>query len=808
MLVSYNWLKEYIDVSDLSPEEVAEKLTRGGVEVDAIHRYQETINGLVVGEVVETKPHPEAEKLTVCQVDLGTENAQIVCGAQNVSEGSKVAVAIAGTELPNGMKIEATTLRGEESNGMICSLDELGVQEKLVPKEYAEGIVILPADSSVGDDALPILNLDDAILELDLTPNRADCLSMVGIAYEMAGLLDRSLQLPEVEHGAIRENAIDQVDVTIEAPEDNPYYGAKLIKNVQVKDSPLWLQNRLIAAGIRPINNVVDVTNFVLIEYGQPLHAFDFDTFGSNEVVVRRAEAEEEIRTLDEETRRLQNEHLVITNGKKPTAVAGVMGGADAEVTSETTTVLLEAAHFHPARVRKASKDLGLRSESSIRFEKGIDVTRVTEAAERAVALLEQIADGKPLAGTVEADHRMNSEVTINANVTTINNRLGTDLSLEEMTDIFRRLSIAVTSVNAEEFEVHVPARRPDLLIEEDISEEVARLYGYDQIPITLPEGTTTPGALTAKQQTKRNIRRFLEENGINEAITYSLTSETQADRFLHQTEKNETVRMALPMSEERSVLRKSLVPHLLEALVHNQNRQIEDVALYEMGSVFLSEEEQLTKQPHEKETLAAAITGLWRTHLWKGEKQSVDFFIVKGIVEGLAEELGLTVGLRFSQQAIDGLHPGRSARIEMKNQTVGIIGEVHPALQKEWDLKQTYVFQLDLETIMALDAEPLQYTPLPRFPSTSRDIAIVVENKVAAGEVEEIIKEAGGEILRHVQLFDVYEGEHMEEGKKSLAFSLTYLHPERTLTDEEVQDAHQAVLQALEVKVGAHLRQ
>ncbi|MBU8905119.1 phenylalanine--tRNA ligase subunit beta [Desertibacillus haloalkaliphilus] len=807
MLVSYRWLQEYIDISDLTAADIAEKLTRGGVEVDIIHSLNKGIKDVVIGHVVECGQHPNADKLNLCQVDIGEEeNTQIVCGAPNVAAGQKVAVAKVGAVLPGNFKIKKAKLRGEASHGMICSLQELGIESKLVAKEFADGIFVFPNDVETGTDALEHLNINDEVLELDLTPNRADCLNMIGVAYEVAALLGREVKLPTVELSESSEQAADYISVKVEAQEDNPYYGARIVKDLKVGPSPLWMQNRLIASGIRPISNVVDITNYVLLEYGQPLHAFDYDRFGSKEVVVRHAREGEEIVTLDGETRKLSSEHLVITNGNEPTAVAGVMGGATSEVEDDTTTVLIEAAYFRGPTVRQASKDLGLRSDSSHRFEKGVDPNRVAKAADRAAQLMAELAGGTVVSGIVEADYLTLSEQKVTVTLTRINQLLGTSLSGDDVSEIFKRLQFEFT-VEGETFTVYAPTRRADIEIEEDIIEEVARLYGYDHIPTTLPIGATTPGALTDYQAKRRVVRRYLETAGLSQAITYSLTTPKQAKGLAGENEGLTPVTLSMPMSEDRSTMRTSLLPHLLDVISYNRNRNVNDVSVYEVGSIFLSEEEVVTKQPTEKEMVAGAFTGVWQNHPWQQEKKLVDFFVVKGVLEGLFAKLGLESEITFTQGQKPGFHPGRTAIVEHNGSEVGVIGQVHPSLQKELDLNETYVFQLELETLLEAEVDAVFYQQLPRYPSITRDIALVVDEDVSADHVKTVIETAGQDLLKDVYLFDLYQGEHMEEGKKSLAFSLKYYDPERTLTDEEVTKVHTNVLSQLEKQAGATLR-
>ncbi|WP_062233953.1 phenylalanine--tRNA ligase subunit beta [Fictibacillus sp. FJAT-27399] len=809
MLVSYNWLKEYVNIN-ISAAELGEKITKSGIEVEIVESLNKGITGVVVGHVLECVQHPNADKLRVCKVEIGEEDpVQIVCGAPNVAAGQKVPVAQVGAVLPGNFKIKKAKLRGEASHGMICSLTELGVETKLVPKEYSTGIFVMPSDAEVGSDALSYLNLDDYVLELGLTPNRADCLNMIGVAYEVAAILNEELRLPEVSVDYTAEKASEYISVKVDAKEDNPYYGAMVIKNVSIAPSPLWLQNRLIAAGIRPINNVVDITNYVLLEYGQPLHAFDYDRFGSKEVVIRRAKDGEEIVTLDDAVRILNSSHLVITNGEVPVAVAGVMGGATSEVQEDTTTVLLEAAYFEGQRVRAASKDLGLRSEASARYEKGIDRNRVYEAAQRAASLMAKYAGGEVAEGIVEDGERLVSEGRAEVTQTRINSLLGTSIENEQIIEIFTRLRFQF-EVQGETFKVTVPARRPDITIDADLVEEVGRIYGYDRIPTTYLVTEGRPGGLSPYQAARRKVMRYLEGAGLYQTVTYALTTPEKSTSFSFVKEEQEnvqTISVSHPMSEERSTLRSTLIPQLLEVVRHNHHRSIDDVGVFEISSVFFAYEQQISVLPEEKTYLSGALTGLWNIHPWQGEKKKTDFFVAKGILEGLFEELGLYSRITFESESLKGMHPGRTAVIKLDSITIGLIGQIHPGTQKEWDLNETYVFELDLDQLIQATVEPTVYQPLPRFPSITRDIALVVDKNLPAGDLNTVIYEAGGALLKESSLFDLYEGEHMEEGKKSLAFSLKYFDPERTLTDEEVTKAHDNILRSLEERFGAELR-
>ncbi|MGD7007675.1 phenylalanine--tRNA ligase subunit beta [Metabacillus sp. 84] len=803
MFVSYKWLGDYVDLSGMTAEELAEKITRSGIEVEGVDVLNHGISGVVIGHVLEKEQHPDADKLNKCLVDIGQEQpVQIICGAPNVDKGQKVAVATVGAVLPGNFKIKKAKLRGEESNGMICSLQELGIEGKLVPKEYAEGIFVFPGEAAPGEDALQKLNLDDQVLELGLTPNRSDALSMLGVAYEVAAILDREVLLPELSYDMVTGKASDYISVKIEAKEENPHYIAAVVRNVTIAPSPLWMQTRLIAAGIRPHNNVVDITNYVLLEYGQPLHAFDYDRFGSREAVIRMAQKGEKLVTLDEKERVLKEDQLVITNGKVPVALAGVMGGADSEVREDTVNVLLESAYFDGQTVRRASKDHGLRSEASARFEKGVAPERVEDAAKRAVQLMVQYAGGEAMEGFAEEKHHHPDPKTIFITEEKINSVLGMNIAKPEISAILTRLGFGVAE-QGEKLAVTVPTRRGDITLEEDIVEEVARLYGYDNIPSTLPHFRSTPGKLSDYQAKRRKVRKYLEGAGLLQAITYSLTSKEKAVQFA--LEETGQTRLALPMSEERSVLRQSLLPHLLEALNHNLSRQMDHAALYETGSVFLTREKD--QQPREREHLAGAVTGLWELHQWQGEKKPVDFFVLKGILDGLFSELGLAEKIEYRQAARDGFHPGRTAEIYAAGKLAGVIGQLHPFIQKEMDLPETYVFELMLEDLFKIETGEIQYSVIPRHPSITRDIALVVNKDTAAGDILAVIRETGGKLLKEAAIFDLYEGERMEPGKKSVAFSMVYLDAERTLTDEEVTRTHEKVLNAVSEKFGAVLR-
>lgn len=805
MRVSYKWLQEYVDLTDVSPEELAEKITLTGIEVDEVIRRDDGVKNIVTGHVLECKKHPNADQLSLCLVDIGEEEpVQIVCGAPNVDKGQKVIVAKPGARLPGGVKIKKAKIRGEVSNGMICSLEELGIENRVIPREYADGIYILPEDTPVGIDAIPLLDLDDTVLVFDLTANRADCLSMIGVAYEVAAILNQPVRLPEVKNKSGNgERVDDYISIQVANPEDAPIYTAKVIKNVKIGPSPLWLQNRLIASGIRPHNNVVDITNYILLEYGQPLHAFDYDRLGSKEILVRRAQPGEKIVTLDDVERELTEDDLVITNGKEPVALAGVMGGANSEVTEETTTVLLESAFFNRITIRKTSKYHGLRSEASSRFEKGVDPNRVREAAERAAALMVELAGGEVVAGMAEFAELETKPVEIQIELTKMKRFLGMTLTLDEVTTILERLQFSY-QVNDETIAVQIPSRRWDLEIPEDMYEEIARIYGYDKIPFTLPEGSQTQGRLTPYQKKRRIVREVLEGAGLYEAITYSLTKSEKYGQFT--SIDVEPVRLMMPMSEEHAELRISLLPHLLDAVAYNQARKNNDTCLYEIGSIFINQGKNV--QPKEVEHVAGVLTGLYVNHPWQGEKIPVDFFIVKGILEQLFAKLNVAERITYEKAELDGMHPGQTAHILIDDEVVGFLGKIHPEREKAYDVKNVFAFEINLEKLLKEELPESIYEPVPRFPAITRDIALIVDKDIEAYELQQVIKESGGKLLQNVKVFDVYEGEHVAEGKKSIAFTMEFFDPERTLTDEEVNEINDRIVERLRIVHEAELRQ
>ncbi|HDE6909506.1 TPA: phenylalanine--tRNA ligase subunit beta [Staphylococcus aureus] len=800
MLISNEWLKEYVTIDD-SVSNLAERITRTGIEVDDLIDYTKDIKNLVVGFVKSKEKHPDADKLNVCQVDIGEdEPVQIVCGAPNVDAGQYVIVAKVGGRLPGGIKIKRAKLRGERSEGMICSLQEIGISSNYIPKSFESGIFVFSESQVPGTDALQALYLDDQVMEFDLTPNRADALSMIGTAYEVAALYNTKMTKPETTSNELELSANDELTVTIENEDKVPYYSARVVHDVTIEPSPIWMQVRLIKAGIRPINNVVDISNYVLLEYGQPLHMFDQDAIGSQQIVVRQANEGEKMTTLDDTERELLTSDIVITNGQTPIALAGVMGGDFSEVKEHTSNIVIEGAIFDPVSIRHTSRRLNLRSESSSRFEKGIATEFVDEAVDRACYLLQTYANGKVLKDRVSSGELGAFITPIDITADKINRTIGFDLSQNDIVTIFNQLGFD-TEINDDVITVQVPSRRKDITIKEDLIEEVARIYGYDDIPSTLPVfEKVTSGQLTDRQYKTRMVKEVLEGAGLDQAITYSLVSKEDATAFAMQ--QRQTIDLLMPMSEAHASLRQSLLPHLIEAASYNVARKNKDVKLFEIGNVFFANGEG--ELPDQVEYLSGILTGDYVVNQWQGKKETVDFYLAKGVVDRVSEKLNLEFSYRRAD--IDGLHPGRTAEILLENKVIGFIGELHPTLAADNDLKRTYVFELNFDGLMAVSVGYINYQPIPRFPGMSRDIALEVDQNIPAADLLSTIHAHGGNILKDTLVFDVYQGEHLEKGKKSIAIRLNYLDTEETLTDERVSKV-QAEIEAALIEQGAVIR-
>ncbi|WP_342976747.1 phenylalanine--tRNA ligase subunit beta [Streptococcus constellatus] len=801
MLVSYKWLKELVDVDVLS-EELAEKMSTTGIEVEGVSSPAEGLSNIVVGEVVSCEEVPETH-LHVCQVNVGEEALrQIVCGAPNVRAGIKVMVALPGARIADNYKIKKGKIRGLESLGMICSLGELGISDSIVPKEFSEGIQILPEEAVPGDSVFPYLDLDDEIIELSITPNRADALSMRGVAYEVAAIYDKSVHFQDFPLLETDRQAVEQLSVAIET-EKAPFYAVRILENVTITPSPQWLQNLLMNEGIRPINNVVDVTNYMLLYFGQPMHAFDLDTFEDNQIVVREARAGEKLVTLDDEERDLETSDLVITVADKPVALAGIMGGSETEISPKSRRIVLEAAVFDGTSIRQTSGRLNLRSESSSRFEKGINLATVTEALDAAASMIADLTRANVQAGIVSAGQVDTSDVEVASTLADVNRVLGTELTYTDIEDVFRRLDFGLTG-NAEKFTVSVPPRRWDIHIEADLYEEIARIYGYDRLPATLPKDDGTAGELTETQKLRRKVRTVAEGAGLTEVISYALTTPEKAMQF--SMKPSNLTELMWPMTVERSVLRQNMVAGILDTVAYNIARKNKDLALYEIGKVFEQAGNPTSELPTEINSFAFALTGLVAEKDFQTSAVPVDFFYAKGVLEALFDRLGLKVEYTVTQ-ALASMHPGRTAAILLDGQVIGFVGQVHPVTAKDYNIPETYVAEINLTAIEKAIQPAKPFVEITKFPAVTRDIALLLKAEISHKEVVAAIEAARVKRLTDIKLFDVFSGEKLGLGMKSMAYTLTFQNPEDTLEDEEVARYMEKIQKSLEETIGAEVR-
>ncbi len=808
MRVSYNWLSEFVDLDGVSPHELAERLTMVGLAVEGIEQPGKDIQKVYTGKILKVESHPNADKLVVCRViTLGDEELQIVTGAPNVAEGQVVPVAVVGARLAGGLVIKKAKLRGVESRGMLCSGQELGLDPSTMPADQAQGIMVLPPETPVGVDVKPIIGLDDVILDIELTPNRGDCMSMLGVAREVAAILNRPLKMPPTEITGTIPAGEEPVKVDIEDPDLCRRYVARLLKNVKVGPSPYWMQNRLRAAGVRPISNVVDVTNYVMMELGQPMHAFDYNKLHDGHIIVRRAREGETIVSLDKVERKLTPEMLAITDPSGPVAVAGVMGGLDSEVSGNTNTVLLESAWFNPVNIRKTARNLALHSESSSRFEHGVDITGCMRAANRAARLLSEMGAAEVVDVVVDNYPKPLVEKTILLRPERVRHVLDVDLEHSGMASLLKSLHFEVRE-DEKGLLVTVPGHRLDIAIEEDLIEEIARIYGYDRFKGTLPTGSMTSGSMPRAWSLARRTRDFLSRKGFFEVVTYSFTSPETFNRL--GIPENDPLRKAVvmqnPLSEEQSVMRTFLFPGLLDVLQRNYNRRNRDVAVFEMGHLFFPAPEK--PLPEEIMALAAAVTGKTPGG-WNSRPVEMDFYFLKGALDALLQSIRVDNVSYRPVTGVPWLHPGRAAEVFAGEQKLGLIGELHPDVQEAYDLKQRVtVFEINFDLLSELAGASLVYKPLPKFPGADRDLAILVRHDVPASSLVDTIRREGGDILQDVRVFDVYRGEQVAEGNRSIAFSLRFQAVDRTLTDEEIARKVDAIIRALEKEYGATLRE
>ena len=821
MNVTLNWLKNYIDF-EFFASELADRLTMLGIEVESIKQPGAELEGVVVGSVSTIKPHPNADKLVLCQVDVGeTEELQIVCGAPNVREGMQAPVATIGATLPVGLTIKRAKLRGETSEGMLCSEKELALSED------AAGLMELATDIPVGTPLATALGLDDTVFELEVTPNRPDCLSLIGVAREIRAETGNPLKLPQVDFNEDGTDVRAMTSVTIEAPDLCPRYAARVIRGVKIGQSPPWLQQRLESVGIGVINNIVDITNFVLMEYGQPLHAFDYHKLSENRIVVRRAMAGENLKMLDEIERELTSEMLVIADAEKPVALAGVMGGYDSEITEATFDVLLESAYFNPSSIRATAKALGMSTEASYRFERGADPGIVLAALDRAAELITELAGGTICKGIVDVYPGEQPLTEIRLRPGRVNFVLGTELETATMEEILKRLGfdieesrpeIAPTAVgfDIEEsrpeiaptaectVQVTVPSFRSDVTREIDLIEEIARVYGYDNIPTTLPKGDIPVPAPDPKVEVRRCVKQFLLASGMMEALNYSFSNPNSFDqiRLAADNPLRNAVPLQNPLSPEMSVLRTTLLPGLLENAQRNRNHQIDTIALFEIGSVFIRSREQ--KEP---ERVSGVLAGQVGEGVYSHPYRHPDFYDIKGLVEGVLEVCGIA-DYRLQKTGAPTFHPGRNAAVLLGDRQIGIFGEAHPEVLDNYDLPyKAYLFDFDMEALVDAAIFAKRFEPISVYPKVERDLAIVVNKETLSDMPTELIYKTGGELVESVRLFDVYEGEQVPEGKKSLAYTIIYHSASETLTDKAVNALHDKIVKRLNEELGAELR-
>ena len=787
-MMNLEWVKDYIDISDQDLNELARKITESGINIEKV--ISNHIDNLTIGEVLKCEDHPDSDHLHVCLVDIGSKTTQIVCGAPNVRKGLKVIVALPGAILPGDFEIKVSKIRGVESNGMICALYELGLEEK-TDEAYARGIEELNSDAKVGSDPLVYLGLGETLYELDIHKHRNnDCYYHIGFAYEIGAILNRKVTLPENKYTEISESALDLVKLSVET-EKCPYYTAKIAKNIKVGESPDFIKKRLNSLGIRSINNVVDISNYVMLEYGQPLHFFDRKKLGNN-ILVRNAKDEEEIITLDDQVRKLSKNDIVITDGKKPVAIAGVMGGKNTEVDNNTTEIVIEAAIFDPVSIRYTARNHNLRSEASIRFGKGLTYQYTDMAMDRACYLLEKYANAEILSGKAIHDKVDKTDQIVKFYPEDVNKILGITISEDDMKVELGRLDFKYELKDGM-FTVTIPKRRLDIDPNvNDIAEEIGRLYGYQNLVSTLPVLPTKRGEYKGDVKYRKIVSKRLRSLGLNEAKTYTLTSPDMAKLFNY--EGKEQVVLPNPMSIDKSVVRTSLIPSLLNVYDYNKKRKVKDILLYEIAKTY-------DKNYNEESKICGLLSGTYMSNEWSLNNK-VDFYITKGIVENLLDYMGFKNRYSFEVSTCSDLHPGISADILLDRKKIGVIGRVHPKILKD----EVYIFELSLQSLMT-SVKPIKYKEAPKYPVIEKDLAFIVDKSITVNTLIKEITKAGGRLLNEISVFDVYTGENISENKKSIAFSLKFLDLTRTLTDDEVMEVFNNIINSVTTKLNCEIR-
>ena len=786
MKLSTNFLKDYIDI-DVDVKQLAEDMTRVGNEYDSASNLINATK-LVIGQITECEPHPDSDHLHLCKVNIGTEVLDIVCGAPNARTGLKVIVALDGAILPD-KTIKKGMIRGQESNGMLCSIAELGLEHKFLKPEDSEGIAELGEDAEIGGDPIKYLQMDDGVIDFELTANRGDLLSILGMAYEVGAIYDKKVKDVDLKHKESGED-INKTFKTEVKTENCSKLLVKKVENVKIEESPIFIKNRLIASGIRPINNVVDISNYVMLELGQPLHFYDADKLG-NKLVVRMAEDGEKLTTLDNVERTLTSEDILIADATHGVGLAGVMGGLETEVESDTKNIIIESAIFDSVKVRKTSKKI-VRSEASNRFEKGLDPERTTMAIERACKLLEEYAGGTVVTGTVEYDKTNNKEKEIEITFKNINDVLGTIIPNEEILNVFRKLGFTY-KVNGEKIKVIVPTRRLDISIKEDLIEEVSRIYGVDNIEGKLP---IVPMRKGSYDKTQREIRNKMIALGLKETLTYVLINDKEVNGYT--LDKFEPLKLLDPITEDRNTLRYSMIPSLYKVYEYNKAREQKEISIFEIGKGFYKKGEVYG----EDTKLCVLMSGKYSTGL--NNNKNVDFYVIKGIAEEVLDYLGYAGRYSFMKQEMPKeMHPGQSAMINVNGSNIGMIGKIHPSVTKD----DVYVLEINLDELFTKKVGKMKYKEFSKFPSINKDIALVVDKKSVSKDIEKVIKSAGGSLLTNIEVFDVYTGVGVGIDKKSIAYSLTFSDMKKTLTDEEINGLMDKIIDAVSKKCSAELR-
>ena len=810
MQVSIKWLKDYIDFTE-TPEQLADKLTMAGIPVENVVDPGEGLEKVVTGRIEKLEPHQNSDHLQICTMNVGlAENIIIVTGAQNVAEGQVVPVAMVGAHLPNGMKISKGKLRGVASNGMLCSAQELKLDLEKLPEEQKTGIFILPSDTPVGIPAKDVLGLNDVVLEFELTANRADCFSVFGLVREIAAITGNKPHFPEIKVNEDDNTKLNDIfSVEIADPDLCSRFSTRMLKNIKIGPSPEWMQQRLEGAGIRSINNVVDVTNFVMIELGHPMHAYDYDKITGKKLIARRAIEGEELHTLDDTSRKAKGEMLVIADSEKAAGLAGIMGGCETEITDTTTTVVLESADFYGPCIRRTARACGLSSEASGRFERGVDSETTIKALDRAAQLLQEMGACTVCEGIVDVYPNPKQANYVTFTPEQINNHLGTNIAKDVMLNIITSVGFDVTKDENDEITVKVPSWRNDVTCMADISEEIARLHGFDKIKSTLPNGVSMQGTQSAKQTFIDKVKASLSSQGLYETISFALTNEETFNKLNipQDSPLRKAVPIMNPLSDEYPLVRTTLLSSIFDNLARNLARKNDDVALFEVGSVFFPKALPVTELPDEVVKIAGAITGRRNAQGWNQTNDMVDFYDAKGIIEELLANLRVTrytveTGTHYA------MHPGKTALFKKGRDVIATVGEVHPAVLSAYGItKPVYIFELDATIVMKYMAKDLKYKALPKYPATSRDLAMLVDVDVNAADIEKAMTKAAGQNLTQITLFDVYTGKQVEEGKKSLAFSLTFQSNDKTLTDAEIDPAIEKIVAKLQKDFNANLR-